>query len=68
MSSEPIAAARPLSEDDGSLARWQDDGGAPVRVHMLTRLWLHDKPARRRSDRYHFAVANLRNVHWKRGN
>jgi hypothetical protein len=37
---------RPLSQDDGSLARWQDDGGAPVRIHKHTRLWLEDKPAR----------------------
>ena len=61
-------AARPPSEDDGSLARWQDDGGAPVRVHKLTRLWLNDKPVRRRSGRYRFPVANLRNLHWKRDN
>lgn len=37
---------RPLLEGDGSLARWLDDGDAPVRIHTHTRLWLQAEPAR----------------------
>jgi hypothetical protein len=38
------AIVRLLSEVEGSLARWQDEGGAPGRIRRQhTRLWLRDE-------------------------
>lgn len=37
LSSQLKSALRPRAIDDGSLSRWQDDGGAPAREYKLTR-------------------------------
>jgi hypothetical protein len=36
LSSQLNSGLRPLAIDDGSLSRWQDDGGAPARDYKLT--------------------------------
>ena len=46
LASQLISGLRPLAMDDGSVSRWQDDGGAPARDYKLTHYTTATKRAR----------------------